>query len=276
MVLILAVIGALVVALARHGRAGSQPGVAGGPGSAAVANAAAVRSQTAGWVASQVARDESISCDPVMCAALHSHGFPAANLLQIMPGRPDPLGADLVVATAVVRQQFGARLARVYAPEVIASFGTGQARIEIRMIPAEGAAAFRSRLSSEERAARNHEAQILSNRKIRVSPEASAALKGGYVDERILATLAALAQQHPLHVIAFGDANPGADPGVPLRSVDLAGTDRAAGLGPAAYQHWLLSFLHAQQADYLATSITAERAANGRTVVDVEFAAPSA
>jgi len=38
-----------------------------------------------------------------------------------------------------------------------------------------------------------------------------------------------LAQEHPLHVVAFGDANPGADPGVPLRSVDLAGTDRAAG-----------------------------------------------
>jgi hypothetical protein len=275
-VLVLAATGTLVIALARHGRAGSHPGAAGDPGAGAVATAAAVRSQTAGWVASQVARDEIISCDPVMCAALHSRGFPAANLLQIMPGRPDPLGAELVVATAAVRHQFGARLATVYAPEVIASFGTGQSRIEIRMIPAEGAAAFRSRLSSDERAARTQEAQILGNRKIRVSPEAGAALKGGYVDERILATLAILAQEHPLHVIAFGDANPGADPGVPLRSVDLAGTDRAAGLSPAAYQHWLLSFLHAQRAEYLATSITAERAANGRTVVDVEFAAPSA
>jgi hypothetical protein len=275
-VLVLAAIGALVIALARHGRAGSPPGTAGGPGSAAVVNAAAVRSQTAGWVASQVARDEIISCDPVMCAALHLRGFPAANLLQILPSSPDPLGAELVVATAAVRHQFGARLTTVYAPEVIASFGTGQARIEIRMIPPEGAAAFRSRLSSDERAARKQEAQILGNRKIRVSPEAGAALKGGYVDERILATLAILAQQHPLHVIAFGDANPGADPGVPLRSVDLAGTDRAAGLSPAAYQHWLLSFLHAQRAEYLATSITAGRAANGRPVVDVEFAAPSA
>ena len=270
-VLVVAAIGALALVLGRHGRkdqAGSQP-------SAAVAAATAVRYQSAVWVARQVDRDAIIACDPVMCAALHSRGFPAASLLPIMPSRPDPLGAELVVATAAVREQFGARLATVYAPQVIASFGTGQARIEIRMIPAQGAAGFRSRLATEERAARNQGALILGNRKIRVSPEASAALAAGHVDERILATLATLAQEHPVHVIAFGDANPGAGPGVPLRSVDLAGTDRAAGLSPAVYQHWLLGFLHAQRAEYLATSITAGRGANGRAVVNIEFAAPS-
>jgi hypothetical protein len=270
-VLVVAAIGALAFVLGRHGRkdqAGSQP-------SAAVATATAVRYQSAAWVARQVNRDAIIACDPVMCAALHSRGFPAASLLPIMPSRPDPLGAELVVATAAVREQFGARLATVYAPQVIARFGTGQARIEIRMIPAQGAAGFRSRLATEERAARKQGALILGNRKIKASPEASAALAAGHVDERILATLAALAQEHPVHVIAFGDANPGAGPGVPLRSVDLAGTDRAAGLRPAVYQHWLLGFLHAQRTEYLATSITAGRGASGRAVVNVEFAAPS-
>lgn len=270
-VLVVAAIGALAFALGRHGRkdqAGSQPG-------AAVATAAAVRYQSAAWVARQVDRDAIIACDPVMCAALHSRGYPAANLLPILPSRPDPLGAELVVATAAVREQFGARLATVYAPQVIASFGTGQARIDIRMIPAQGAAGFGSRLAAEERAARSQGAQILGNRKIKVSPGASAALAAGHVDERILATLAILAQQHPVHVIAFGDANPGAGPGVPLRSVDLAGTDRAAGLRPAVYQHWLLGFLRAQRAEYLATSITAGRGAGGQAVVSVEFAAPS-
>jgi hypothetical protein len=270
-VLVVAAIGALAFALGRHSRkdqASPQPG-------AAVTAAAAVRYQSATWVARQVDRDATIACDPVMCAALHLRGFPAANLVPITPGSPDPLGAELVVATAAVREQFRARLATVYAPQVIASFGTGQARIDIRLIPARGAAGFRSRLAAEERAARNQGAQILGNRKIQVSPGASAALAAGHVDERILATLAILAQQHPVHVIAFGDGNPGAGAGVPLRSVDLAGTDRAARLSPAVYQRWLLGFLHAQRAEYLATSITAAPGANGRPVVNVEFAAPS-
>jgi hypothetical protein len=270
-VLVVAAIGALAFALGRHGRkdqADSQPG-------SAVATAAAARSQTAAWVARQVDRDVSVACDPVMCAALHLRGYPAANLVRIMLNRPDPLGAELVIATAAVREQFHARLATVYAPLVIARFGTGQARIEIRLIPAQGAADFRSRLAAEERAARKNGALILGNRKISVSPEAGAALAAGHVDERILATLATLAQKHPVHVIAFGDANPGAGPGVPLRSVALAGADRAAGLSPAVYQHWLLGFLHAQQAEYLATSITAGTGANGGAVVNIEFAAPS-
>jgi hypothetical protein len=270
-VLVVAAISALAFVLGRHGRkdqASAQP-------SAAVAAATAVRDQSAAWVARQVDRDAIIACDPVMCAALHSRGFPAASLVLIMPSSPYPLGAELVVATAAVREQFGARLATVYAPLVIASFGTGQASIEIRLIPAQGAAGFRSRLAAEERAARNQGALILGNRRIKVSPEASAALAAGHVDERILATLATLAQEHPVHVIAFGDANPGAGPGIPLRSVDLAGTDRAARLSPAVYQHWLLGFLHAQRTEYLATSITAGRGAGGRAVVNVEFAAPS-
>ncbi len=271
MVLVVAAVGALAFALGSNGRkdhAHSQPGTA-------VAAADAVRSQSAAWVARQVDRDALIACDPVMCAALHSHGYPAADLVAIRPGRPDPLGAELVVATAAVREQFGARLAAVYAPQVIARFGSGQSRIEIRLIPAQGAAGFRSRLAAEERAARKNGALILGNRQISVSPEAGAALKSGHVDERILATLAALSHKHPVHVIAFGDASPGAGPGVPLRSVALAGTDPTAGLSPAVYQHWLLGFLHAQRAEYLATSITAGPGANGGAVVNIEFAAPS-
>jgi hypothetical protein len=275
--LVLAAAGGIVFALYQHGRTGPadpQPGAAAGPG-AGVASAAAVRYQAAGWFARQVDRDATVACDPVMCAALHSRGFPAANLVRILPARPDPLGAELVVATAALRNQFGARLATVYAPQVIARFGTGQARIEVRTIPPEGASAFLSRLGLAEREAREQGRQILGNRQIMVSPEASAALAGGHVDDRLLATLAALAEQHPLQVIAFGDANPGAGPGIPLRSADLAGADRAAGLSAAAYQRWLLGFLRGQRAEYRASSITTGQTASGEPVVQIEFAAPS-
>jgi len=256
----------------QHNAAGSQPPA--DSGAAAVTSAVAVRSQTAEWVAHQVNRNATIACDPVMCAALHARGFPAANLVPMLPTKPDPLGAEIVVATAAVRSQFGTRLARVYAPQVIASFGSGQARIEIRTIPPQGAAAFRSQLGAHERAARKQGRQLLRNKQIAVSAQARSALAKGRVDSRLLATLAALSARHSVRILAFGDANPGAGPGIPLRSADLA-TDHAAGLSPAAYRHWLVSFLRAQRADYRASHITVRQASGGGTIVRVEFAAPS-
>ena len=79
-----------------------------------------------------------------MCAALQSAGLPAADLLVLGTATPDPLGADLVVATAAVRSQFGARLAGVYAPVVLARFGTGAAGIDVRVIAPGGAPAYRT------------------------------------------------------------------------------------------------------------------------------------
>ena len=273
--LVLAVAGGLALFLSGPGRVNPQSGAATSPGAAGVAAAAAVRWQAAGWVARQVNHDATVACDPVMCGALHSRGFPPGNLVRILPGRPDPLGAGLIVATAALRNQFGTRLEAVYAPQVIASFGTGQSGIEIRTIPAEGAAAFRSRLGAAERAARSQAAQILANRQITESPQARAMLAAGRVDLRLLATLALLSQPHPLHIIAFSDANPGAGAGIPLRSAGLAGADRASGLSASAYQRWLVSLLRAQQLNYRARSISVQHTADGGTVVWVEFAAPS-
>jgi hypothetical protein len=277
LVVIVAAAGGLALVASGHGKTGAtgqEPGSAANPGAAAITSAVAIRGQAATWVAHQVSRNATVACDPVMCAALHSRGFPAANLVPILPARSDPLGAELVVATAALRNQFGTLLARVYAPQVIASFGTGQARIEIRTIPPEGSAAFRRRLGPAERAARKQGAQLLGNRRIAASAQARAALAGGHVDARLLATLAALAARHPVQIIAFGDANPGAGPAIPFRSADLAGADRASGLGAAAYQRWLVGFLRAQRAAYRATSVTVLRAPGG-AVVRTQFAAPS-
>jgi hypothetical protein len=277
LVVIVAAAGGFALAGSRHpatGTAGRESGSAANPGAAAVTSAVAVRNRAAAWIARQVSRDATVACDPVMCAALHSRGFPAANLVPILPARSDPLGAELVAATAALRNQFGARLAKVYAPEVIASFGRGQARIEIRMIPPEGSAAFRRRLGPAGRAARMQGAQLLGNKNIVASAGATAALAGGHVDERLMATLAALASKHAVRIIAFGDANPGAGPEIPFRSADLAGADRDAGLKPAAYRRWLVGFLRAQQAAYRATSVRVEPAPGG-PIVRIEFAAPS-
>ena len=58
------------------------------------------------------------------------------------PSRPIRSTLDLVVATADIRAQFGGRLASVYAPAVIASFGSGSARIDIRWVYPGGAAKY--------------------------------------------------------------------------------------------------------------------------------------
>jgi hypothetical protein len=75
-----------------------------------------------------------LSCDPAMCAVLVQHGIPAGNLLVLGPGSTDPLGSAVVLATAAVRNMFGSRLDSVYAPDTLASFGAGQAQIDIRIV----------------------------------------------------------------------------------------------------------------------------------------------
>ena len=80
---------------------------------------AAGRGRAAAGVARQRSGDAIVSCDPAMCAALRPHGIPPGNLLVLRPSSADPLGSDLVMATPAVRNQFGARLASVYAPVII-------------------------------------------------------------------------------------------------------------------------------------------------------------
>lgn len=89
-----------------------------------------------GWIVREVASSTIVACDPVMCARLVQSGFPPASLIALGPGSPDPLGAQLVVATPAIRNQLGTRLASVYAPLVIASFGSGAERVDVRVVAA--------------------------------------------------------------------------------------------------------------------------------------------
>ena len=106
-----------------------------------------------------------MSCDAQVCADLASSGFPSSNLLPLEPGSNDPLGSALLVATATVRNQFGNRLA-VYAPATIASFGTGNAKIDIRWVYPGGASAYCTALRAALRARKAADAQLLANSNI--------------------------------------------------------------------------------------------------------------
>lgn len=244
----------------------------GGSGARAMAAVAASRQQAASWIVGQVSRAAIVACDPVMCSALQARGFPIANLMVLGPTSNDPLGSAIVVGTAAVRSQFGSRLAQVYAPEVLASFGSGAARIDVRAIALYGASAYEVALHADMLARRQSGGQLVRNPNLQGSAAARRQLQAGQVEERLMITLAALTAQRRVDVLAFGDAGPRASQGVPLRSAELAVV--GSGASGRGYLSWLMRFLDNQRAPYRAASMR-ELQVSGHTVVSIEFSAPS-
>ena len=262
---------AVSVALAvEAGRALAVPHLASAEGPAhvvpSVTAASAARDQAAAWVAGRVSGGAVLACDPAMCAALAQRGVPAGSLLVLGPGAGDPLGSAVVVETAAVRSIFGGRLASVYAPAVLASFGTGATRIDVRIVAPDGTAAYRRALAADIRARRAAGVQLLRDPRITVTPSARAALAAGQVDARMMITLAALAAIEPVRVDGFGGRGPGESPGLALRTAEIA--------APAAAARRMLAFVRAQRSPYLATRADLTPGPDG-SVLTIEFGAPT-
>jgi hypothetical protein len=236
------------------------------PAAASLQASALTRDEAAAWVAQQVSSSAIVSCDPAMCSVLQAHGVPSSRLLVLLLADADPLGSDVVVATAAVRNQFGASLISVYAPEVLASFGSGTTRIEIRAIASDGAQAFEAALTPDHAARTGAGRQLLRNSRISVSPAARAQLAAGDVDPRLLAMLAALGAQQHVSVVAFGDPSPGA-PGVPLRSAEL-------GAATPGRLRSMQSFLRAQQTPFLPAQLNIFTIAGGQHVLNIQYDTP--
>jgi hypothetical protein len=258
---------ALVTAVAAGAWPAASPGPARPPAhvAAPASGAAAIRAEVAAWVAQQVSRDAILACDPAMCSALLAHGIASGKLLVLRSSASDPLGSDVVMATAAVRSLFGARLAGVYAPAVIASFGSGAVRIDVRAIAPDGAAAYRRALAADLAARREAGAQLLRNPRIAVSAAARRELATGTVDPRLLMTLAAVAAAEPVRVTAFAGSGPGASAGVPLRGMEVAGPTLRS----------ILAFVRAQRPPYLPARAGIVPGVGSRPVLSIEFGAPS-
>ena len=246
----------------------------GGTSGTALAGAAASRVAAARWISREISRSEIIGCDTVMCGVLITSGVPSADLLPITPSSPDPLGADVLVATPVLRSQFASRLSTEYAPAVLASFGTGNARVQVRVVASYGARAYQLALNRDLAARDLLGTELVGNSRIALPVSAKTELAAGQVDPRLLITLPPLAQRHPIRVIAFYDRAPGASSGVPLSGVRLAGWDPKAGLSAHAYLRWLVSYLRSQRSVYRAADV-ATTWRNGRAIVSVRFARPN-
>ncbi|MBV9205807.1 MAG: UDP-glucose 4-epimerase GalE [Actinobacteria bacterium] len=252
---------------------GNQPAGAPGPGSGAAQDttalqaAAADRHQAATWIAAQVGSNVIVACDPEMCAELQNTGFPPAQLMELQPSAPDPLGSVLVVATPVIRNQFGIRLATVYAPLVIARFGSGSARVDVRYVAPDGTAAFESQLGADRDQRIAAGRQLLSNQNIHASPAARQALLAGHVDPRLLVTLSALSHQMELELVIFDDPSPGVSSDVPLRGAEVGAVGSAA--LPA-----MVTFLDAQRTPFQPAQAQITQGPGGQKVVAVRFDAP--
>ena len=234
-------------------RAARVPAAGTGPPS----QAAGAQAQAAAWIAGQVSGNAIIACYPGMCAALQEQGVAAGRLMPLRSAAASPLGGSVLVISPPVSGQ----LAGQYAPALIASFGSGGTRVEVRAVEPGGESAYRAALRADLAARRAAGSQLLRKSRIRLTRPGAAQLRAGDVDTRLLATLAALASQYSFRVTGFGDASPGAP--VLFREVSITGVGR--GLAAA------LAMIRAQNPPYL----PAHAAAVGQTGLSIEFAAPS-
>jgi hypothetical protein len=230
-------------------------------------------------VAGQVSRTAVVACDPVTCRALLAHGVPTSSLYHLGPQATTPLRAQIIVATAAVRARFGYRLGTVYAPAVLASFGFGLDRIDIRLTAPQGAAAYLGLLRADRAHRVASGTELLHNSRITATALARRQLAAGQVDMRLLLTIAQLAAAHPIYIVGFGTPAPGAGLGVPLRQAYLAEGTRTrhypGRVVSPGYVRSMVSFLHAQRAPFRPLRVQTVYQARGVAVLRIEFAAPS-
>jgi len=229
---------------------------------------AAARTRAIKWILQEVSRATLVSCDPLVCAELAQGGF--LDTETLVPRSQDPLPSILVVATAAIRAQFGSRLASVYAPVVIASFGSGNARIEIRQIYSGRTSGLRADLQAR----KTSDAQILANSRVAVLARAREQLLSGDVDPRLPALIAAITAKYPVRIVDFADQGPGGGPASLLRSMDLATHVSAARLAARAYVRWIQELLEAQYVEVFTASSELVNS-GGQAVLRIEVAAPS-
>ena len=272
---ILLVAGGLAFILVPRGAPSGQPAGGHAGTSRVLAAEAAARTQAVAWILQQVSRAAVVSCDSQICADLASRGFPPGNLLRLGPGSNDPLGSDLVVATAAIRAQYGARLASVYAPAIVATFGSGNARIDIRLVFPGGTAKYRTVQGPALRARKAADSQLLANSHVTLSAAARAQLLSGEIDPRLPLLIAAMADAHPVHIVDFVDQSPGGGPASLLRSVDFATADAAAHLRRGVYLGWIRGFVHVQRAEYRPAWSERVTLRTGQAVLRIGYGAPS-
>jgi hypothetical protein len=245
--------------------------------------AALARTEAAIWIHRWVAANADVACDPLMCQTLAAHGTMWERILDLSTSATDPIGADVVVATLTIRTQFGSRLATVYAPAVLASFGKGDAEVDVRVV-GNGTSylkALRADLSARKLAG----TALLHNPGVSATGTAARELADGEVDSRLLTNLAALAHWGcPVTVLSFGGRGPRATAGMPLLSADITPLVGRPGVRLTASRshaeilgevNRIVRFFNTQITPLRPASFAPVAGPGGQIVVQVDFSAPA-
>ena len=264
LLVILATVGAAATGFANAASQGTRTASTVNPGPHG-ADATSSQAQAAAWIADQVSSDTVIACYTAMCNVLQEQGVAADRLMPLQPGSVGPIDASVIVTSPSTSSQ----VTDAYAPALIASFGSGTTRVEVRATEPGGAAAYESALQADLTARRYAGSELIRNWRIQFTARDALQLRAGEVDSRLLATLAALASQYSFRVTAFGDASPGVQ--VLFREATIA---PGGGNGPAELAR-AAALVNQQDAPFLPTHVTISHPAAGQEVLNVEFAAPS-
>jgi len=235
---------------------------------------AASRRLAATWVTRQVSHAVVVACDPQMCAALTADRFPSRNVRVLGSTATYPLTSAVVIVTQAVRDLFGSSLSSNYAPAVLASFGSADASITVRVIAPHGAAAYYAQAAADLAERKNVGGDLAQTSGITVSAKAKEQLVAGRPDSRLLLDIASLASKQPVGVLGFGNIGPGGDPAIPLRFMDLAESDPAARMAGPAYLRALRASLSALSTPLRPASIVTVLLPSGQLVLRIEFTAP--
>ena len=210
----------------RHG--GSQHVGSAAPSSAHARSVSTPMQQAETWVTANVAANAPLCADVALAAQLAQSGFTAVSNCR-SDGWVDK--NQFVVSTPDIRVAIAGGLAsavRHRASFPVARFGTGGARIEVRMLlpAAQAALSVRMARATDERALAD--AALLHNPRVTTTASARTALHQGQLDIRAATLLALLAARTRVRVDAILIRAPEAAAGRPARSITVSVADPAA------------------------------------------------
>jgi len=169
---------------------------------------------------------------------------------------------------------FGSSIDAAWAPDVLATIGSGAAQITIRLIAPHGSLAYQSALSAGVAFRIQYGSALLKYPQIVLSQAAQNQLAAGQVDPRLVLAIASLASDQPVDVARFENIGPGVSSDLPLRFADLTVNGNAAHMSSSAYVRAMHSYLSSQSSQL--GPVSGQMAlSGGQDVFRVEFAAPS-
>jgi putative peptide zinc metalloprotease protein len=208
---------------------------------AAAAEQAAVR-----WLAANLGPEATVAADSALQATAKRAGISAALTTYDALG-PDPASVAVLAVTATTREAASADAglaSAVRRSRLIAAFGEGTARVELRRTQAGPGRPDRGADDYREAAARREAgADLAANPRLALSPAAREAVRQGGVDPRLLGVLAAFVRDHDLSVSAFPTVQGEEKTGALLRVARITAVGgepvRRGGLAQEALENWL-------------------------------------